>query len=44
MNSEQEALERLKAENESLRAECSDLMTLNMELRAQLEELRKEMG
>lgn len=40
MSSEQAALERLKAENERLRAECSDMMALNMDLREQLEELR----
>ena len=42
MSSEQEALERLKAENERLRAECSDMMALNMDLREQIAKLRRE--
>ena len=42
MSSEQEALERLKAENERLRAECSNMMALNMDLREQVAKLRRE--
>ena len=42
MSSEQEALERLKAENERLRADCSDMMALNRDLREQIAKLRRE--
>ena len=42
MSSEQEALERLKAENERLRADCSDMMELNRDLREQIAKLRRE--